>query len=91
MADAELTSIEISPINVHKGKGLQVLCQYLNIPLLDVIVVGDGDNDREALKMAGLAIVMDNAKESLKQFADVIVNDNDRDGCAEAIEKYLLS
>lgn len=90
MADAELTSIEISPLNIHKGKGLTVLCQYLNIPLSDVIVVGDGDNDREALKIAGLAVVMDNAKESVKQLADVIVSDNDHDGCVEAIERYLL-
>ena len=44
----------------------------------------------EALKVAGLAVVMDNAIDEIKQYGDVIVSDCDHDGCVEAIEKYLL-
>lgn len=91
MADAEITSLEISPKNINKGKGLEILCQYLRIPLTDVIVVGDADNDYEALKKAGLAIAMANANERVKKISDIVVSDNDHDGCYEAIEKYLLS
>lgn len=54
------------------------------------IAVGDADNDLEILRTAGLAVAMGNAKERVKTEADVIVADNDHDGCAEAIEKYLL-
>nr|WP_294376466.1 HAD hydrolase family protein [uncultured Clostridium sp.] len=42
------------------------------------------------MKKAGLSIAMGNANENIKQLADVIVSDNDHDGCAEAIEKFLL-
>lgn len=91
MADAEETSLEISAKDVHKGVGLKKLCEYLDISMFETIVVGDADNDKEALKVAGLAIVMANGKESIKELADVIVSDNDHDGCQEVIEKYLLS
>jgi|GEM_PF-607311 hydroxymethylpyrimidine pyrophosphatase-like HAD family hydrolase len=58
--------------------------------LKQTIVVGDAGNDVEALKVAGLAVVMDNAIDEIKQYGDVIVSDCDHDGCVEAIEKYLL-
>lgn len=88
--DAEKTSVEISALNVHKGIGLKKLCEYLDIPLSQTIVVGDADNDIEALKIAGLAVAMGNGKESVKKLADVIVSGHDEDGCQEVIEKYLL-
>lgn len=90
MADAEETSVEISSRNIHKGVGLEKLCDYLNLSLSQVIVVGDADNDKDALKIAGLSVAMGNAKESIKDLCDIIVSDNDHDGCVEVIEKYLL-
>ena len=44
-----------------------------------------------ALKTAGLSIAMGNATEPVKALADVIVADCDHNGCAEAIDKYLLA
>ena len=58
--------------------------------LEQTIVIGDAGNEVEALKVAGLAVVMDNAIDEIKQYGDVIVSDCDHDGCVEAIEKYLL-
>lgn len=52
--------------------------------------MGDEDNDVEALKKAGFAVAMGNANAAVKEIADVMVADCDRDGCAEAVEKYLL-
>ena len=62
----------------------------LNLPMEQTIVVGDADNDLEALKKAGLAVAMANAGEAVKAVADVVVADCDHDGCAEAVERYLL-
>ena len=44
-----------------------------------------------ALKTAGLSIAMGNATEPVKALAHVIVADCDHNGCAEAIDKYLLA
>lgn len=90
MALAEETSLEITCKNINKGNGLKHLCQVLNLPIEQTIVVGDAGNDVEALKVAGLAVVMDNAIGEIKQYGDVVVSDCDHDGCVEAIENYLL-
>ena len=89
-AFAETTSLEISPSNVTKGKGLIKLCDFLDIELSKTIAVGDADNDLDVLKTAGLAVAMKNANDNVKKICDVIVADNDHDGCKEAIEKYLI-
>lgn len=86
MADAETTALEISLKGIHKGVGLEKLCQYLNISLEQTVVVGDADNDLEALKKAGLAVVMGNAAPQIKEIADVVVADCDHGGCVEAVE-----
>ena len=90
MAYSEISSLEISAQGVDKGVGLKKLCEYLDIPIDQTIAVGDADNDLGALKYAGLAIAMGNANEHVKKIADVIVADCDHEGCAEAIETYLL-
>ncbi len=88
LVDAEMTSLEISAKGTDKGKGLEKLCEFLNIPLSQTIVVGDADNDIEAMKKAGLAVAMKNANERVKALADVIVSDNDHDGCREVLQNY---
>lgn len=84
------TGLEMNAKGVDKGTGLKQLCHHLGISIEETIVVGDADNDKEALETAGLAVAMGNAKESIKEISDVIVSDNDHDGCAEVIENYLL-
>lgn len=89
MANAEETSLELSPQNVNKAIGLEKLCEHLGITIHDVIAVGDADNDKDALKASGLAVAMGNAKEYIKNICDIIVSDNDHDGCVEVINKFV--
>ena len=91
LALAESTSLECSAKGIDKGVGLKKLCEHLGLPLEQTIAVGDADNDTMALKTAGLSIAMGNATEPIKALADVIVADCDHNGCAEAIDKYLLA
>ena len=64
--------VEILNPNVHKGHGLRQLCTSLSIPLDEVLVFGDGDNDLEFLDMAGWGIAMKNARINVKEQADEI-------------------
>lgn len=90
MVDSELSSLECTRQGVSKATGLTALCKELGISLDQVIMVGDSDNDYEALQAAGLAVAMGNANERVKALCDVQVADNNHDGCAQAIEQYLL-
>lgn len=90
VAIAEGNSLEMTAATANKGTGLTVLCEKLGFTPREAIAVGDAGNDEEILKTAGLAVAMGNATEEVKRISDVIVADCDHDGCAEAIEKYLL-
>lgn len=87
---ANNTSLEFTMKGVTKGAGLIRLCGSLGIPVSASIAVGDMDNDRDAMLSAGLGIAVANASDDIKAIAGAVVADNDHDGCAEAIEKYLL-
>ena len=84
------TALECSATGVTKGTGLLRLCEHLGVEPEETIAVGDADNDLNILETAGLAIAVGNANEHVKAVAAVVVNDCDHDGCAEAIDKYLL-
>ena len=73
---------EVLHPQVHKGAGLKRLCaQHLNVPLLQVVAFGDGDNDVEFLQMAGLGVAMQNARPVVKDVADEVIDyTNDEDG-----------
>lgn len=88
-AFSERTSLELTPIGVDKGNGLRKLCEMLQIPLEQVIAVGDAPNDLAVLQTAGLALAVDNASEEVKQVCHAVVADNEHDGVKEAIENWL--
>ena len=55
-----------------------------------VMAVGDGENDLELLRMAGLSVAMGNAADAVKAAADAVVGSNEDAGVAEAIERFVL-
>lgn len=75
---------------VSKGKALEALAAHLELPLSEVVAVGDGSNDISLLSSAGLAIAMGNACHEVKAIADYVTLDVDHSGLAVAIEKFLL-
>lgn len=90
MRHAEITSLELSPKGVTKGTGLLSLCRFLSIHPSDVVSVGDAENDVDAFLVSGTGVAMGNAPESVKRQAGFVTRDNAHDGCALAIEKFML-
>lgn len=50
-----------------KGTGLSSLCKILNIPLQNVMAIGDNYNDMQMLNIVGRPVVMENAADEIKQ------------------------
>lgn len=90
MADAEISSLECSPLNVDKGSGMRALAKITGIPTEEMIMVGDANNDIGGLKQAGLAVAMGNANEHVRAICHVSVADNNHSGAAEAIRRFLM-
>ncbi len=90
MVDSEISSLECTALGVNKAVGLKELCRILGIPMEQVIMVGDAENDRAALEAAGFSVAVGNAVPAIKEICDAVVADNNHDGCAEAIRRFLL-
>jgi Cof subfamily protein (haloacid dehalogenase superfamily) len=73
-----------------KGKGLIKLAKHLRFDLEDTISIGDGDNDIELSKTAGIGIAMGNATNALKAASDYITDDIDKDGIYNALKHFEI-
>ena len=82
--------INILAPDVSKGKALEALAAYLEIPISAVMAIGDGLNDISLLATADLAVAMGNAIDKVKAVADYVTLDVDHSGVAAAINKFLL-
>ncbi len=58
---------------------------------IQVMAIGDGDNDIEMLSMVGWGVAMANATERTKAVADAVTSSNNEDGVAKAIQNFILS
>ena len=83
-------NLEITGRGVNKGSGLALLCGRLGLPAEKTAAVGDGRNDLELFRTAGLAIAMENACPEVRREATATVPDCDHDGAAVAMERYML-
>ena len=84
-------NLEVMPQGVDKGTGLAELAAFYGIPLENVMVFGDYDNDLPMFRRAGYPVAMGNATEEIKRHAWQVTAPNTEDGLAQAIEKYVLS
>lgn len=81
--------IEVMDRNAGKDNGLKWLCGYLNIPITSSVAFGDGLNDANMLKAAGLGVAVANAVRETKRSADKVVATNDDLGVAQTLQELL--
>ncbi len=76
--------------DVSKGIALTRLCEHLNIDISESCAFGDGYNDIDMLKTAGVSVAMDNAVDEIKNLCDAVTLTNEQDGVAKYIEDNIL-
>jgi len=81
--------LEISHKEASKASGLSLMLQKLGILPKETIAFGDGDNDADMLKFAGIGVAVKNATPDCLASADLVSESNDADGVAFIIEKVL--
>lgn len=82
-------NIEINHVNAQKGVALQAYADSLNIPMYNVMAIGDNNNDVSMLKAAGISYAMGNGSDEVKMLAKYITAPNTEDGAGIAIEEVL--
>ena len=83
--------LELGHKQATKSKALEFLCKDLGIRHSNIMAIGDGPNDIDMLRWAGIGIAMGNAPLEVKRIADWVTADNNSNGVAIAIEKYILN
>ncbi len=76
--------------DADKASALEIVCKDLDVPLSEVMTMGDSESDLEMLRLAGLGIAVDNSPDEVKLAALHIAPTNDADGVAWAIEQFVL-
>lgn len=82
-------SHDICQTGINKATGAGLLLERLRIDWKETIAIGDGENDCELLRCAGVGIAMRNAAEKVKAAADYITGDVKEDGASQAIIKIF--
>lgn len=70
----------------HKAWGLGKLVARWGITADQCVTFGDGGNDAEMLRWAGIGYAMDNAPKAVKETADEVCPSNDEDGVLETLD-----
>lgn len=82
-------NIEINSKQADKGIALLALAKHLNLDPRQIMAFGDGLNDLQMLRVAGIGVAMGNAHPDAKSAADHITLDCDSDGVADVLEKLF--
>ena len=85
VASSEPTNIEVFHKSAGKGTALLKLAERLGVPQERTVAVGDGKNDMDMIRKAGISLAMGNAVPELKEAADRTIC-----YCEEHSAKYIL-
>ncbi len=84
-------SCEIMAKDVSKGRAIVLLSEIVDIPLSQVLAIGDDENDIEMLTVSGFGVAVGNAVESARKAADYVCKaHNTEGGVIEAINRFIL-
>lgn len=83
--------LEVLPYGASKGGGVRTLLDALGqFSPVDVLAIGDAENDIGMLQLAGTSVAMGNAPSEVRAVAHHVSAANDADGAALAIERHVL-
>ncbi|MDQ8692996.1 Cof-type HAD-IIB family hydrolase [Streptococcus sp. IsoGale022] len=82
--------MEVTAKHVSKEQALYEIAQHYQVPLEQVMTIGDNFNDLPMMRLAGLGVAMGNAPEAVKTKAKTVTKSNNEHGVAEAVEKFVL-
>lgn len=77
--------LEVVPLNTSKGATVARVLEEMGRSAENTMAFGDGENDIEMLRWAGLGVAMGNGGENVQMAADFVTKGNDEDGVAHAI------
>ena len=84
------TVFEIVPAPYSKATGLAAACAMAGIDIADTMAFGDGVNDIEMLKCAGVGVAMGGGQAAAREAADYVTAPLEEEGILKALEHFEL-
>ena len=81
---------EIAIKGCTKASGIEIVRKALGYARESVIAMGDGSNDMDMLRTAGIAVAMGNATDEVKEISDFVSVPCNEGGVGYAIEKLIF-
>lgn len=82
-------NIEVTAGGINKGEALLWLAGELGIDREEILAFGDGANDADMIRAAGIGAAMEVSVPEVRAAADILAGSNDEDGVARAIQRYI--
>ncbi|MFS0782989.1 HAD family hydrolase [Bacillus sp. 1P06AnD] len=79
----------IVPEGVSKWRGLQYLADHFKVKRQELVAIGDGEDDREMIKGAGVGVAMGSGHSVLQHEADWVTRGNDDEGVAYMVKELF--
>lgn len=83
--------LEFMNKKASKGSAVKHLAKKLFLDMEEVMAIGDEENDRAMLEVAGTPVVMANGKPELKKIAKYVTKSNAESGVAYAINEWVIN
>jgi Cof subfamily protein (haloacid dehalogenase superfamily) len=81
--------IQVMDKRVSKARAVEAVAAKFDVPMSEVLAIGDAPNDYGMIAAAGVGVAMGNAHPLVKEVADWVAPTNDDRGVLEAIRKFL--
>nr|WP_244412276.1 HAD-IIB family hydrolase [Sinorhizobium sp. CCBAU 05631] len=82
-------AVMILPTGVNKATGLKAALKEMQLSFLNVVAVGDAENDHALLRMCGCGAAVSNALPALKETADLALEGARGEGVEELIAEIV--
>ena len=90
ITSSQVYYIEVTDSLANKGAVVTSLSVALNIPVADIVTIGDMPTDALMFRKSGFSIAMGNASDDVKAQASAVTDSNENDGFAKAVRQYVL-
>ncbi len=74
----------------NREHGAEMYIQALEIPLKQIVTVGDMSSDVLMFQKSGVSIAMRNASADVQRVATFVTTSNEEEGFANAMERFVL-
>lgn len=82
-------NIEIVPKGISKALAIERLQKHYHISKEHTIAFGDGGNDIDMFKVAGISVAMENASDEVKKYATHLTASNNNEGVYQFLKHFF--